>query len=93
MNTSAIFWDFCPLNIITNNGRAAKIKKTNSRKVFNQWLKLIPSRGVDVLATGAPIMMPAGEKIKGRVFNVIGDAIDGMENLSKNDGLPIHKIN
>ena len=49
------------------------------------------SRGVDVLATGAPIMMPAGEKIKGRVFNVIGDAIDGMENLSKEDGLPIHR--
>ncbi|MDC0029224.1 F0F1 ATP synthase subunit beta [bacterium] len=49
------------------------------------------SRGVDVLATGAPIMMPAGEKIKGRVFNVIGDAIDGMENLSKDDGLPIHR--
>ncbi len=38
------------------------------------------SRGVDVLATGAPIRMPAGENIKGRVFNVIGDAIDGMEN-------------
>ena len=49
------------------------------------------SRGADVLATGAPIMMPAGEKIKGRVFNVIGDAIDGMENLSKEDGLPIHR--
>ena len=49
------------------------------------------SRGVDVLATGAPIMMPAGEKIKGRVFNVIGDAIDGMENLIKDDGLPIHR--
>jgi F-type H+-transporting ATPase subunit beta len=49
------------------------------------------SRGVDVLATGAPIMMPAGEKIKGRVFNVIGDAIDGMENLTKDDGLPIHR--
>ena len=28
------------------------------------------SRGVDVVATGAPIMMPAGENIKGRVFNV-----------------------
>jgi len=49
------------------------------------------SRGVDVLATGAPIMMPAGEKIKGRVFNVIGDAIDGMENLSTENGLPIHR--
>ena len=36
------------------------------------------SRGTDVIATGAPIKMPAGEDIKGRVFNVIGDAIDGM---------------
>ena len=49
------------------------------------------SRGVDVVATGAPIMMPAGENIKGRVFNVIGDAIDGMENLSTKGGLPIHR--
>ena len=49
------------------------------------------SRGVDVLATGAPIKMPSGEKIKGRVFNVIGDAIDGMENLSKENGLAIHR--
>ena len=49
------------------------------------------SRGVDVLATGAPIKMPVGENIKGRVFNVIGDAIDGMENLSTENGLPIHR--
>ena len=49
------------------------------------------SRGVDVVATGAPIKMPAGENIKGRVFNVIGDAIDGMENLPSEDGLPIHR--
>ena len=42
------------------------------------------SRGTKVLATGAPIMMPVGEEIKGRLFNVIGDAIDGMENLEKN---------
>ena len=41
------------------------------------------SRGVSVLATGSPIQMPSGEDIKGRVFNVIGDSIDGMENLSK----------
>ena len=27
--------------------------------------------------------MPTGEHIKGRVFNVIGDAIDGMKNLEK----------
>ena len=41
------------------------------------------SRGTEVIATGAPIKMPAGEYIKGRVFNVIGDAIDGMEDLDK----------
>ena len=48
-------------------------------------------RGVEVVATGAPIKMPAGEHIKGRVFNVIGDAIDGMDDLDKENGLPIHR--
>ena len=48
-------------------------------------------RGVEVLFTGAPIKMPAGEHIKGRVFNVIGDAIDGMDNLDREKGLPIHR--
>ncbi len=48
-------------------------------------------RGVEVVATGSPIKMPTGEHIKGRVFNVIGDAIDGMENLDRENGLPIHR--
>ena len=49
------------------------------------------SRGTTVVATGSPIKMPIGEHIKGRVFNVIGDAIDGMENLDRTNGLPIHR--
>ena len=49
------------------------------------------SRGTVVKATGSPIKMPVGENIKGRLFNVIGDAIDGMENLDKSDGWPIHR--
>jgi F-type H+-transporting ATPase subunit beta len=49
------------------------------------------SRGTVVVATGSPIKMPVGEHIKGRVFNVIGDSIDGMENLDKTNGLPIHR--
>jgi F-type H+-transporting ATPase subunit beta len=49
------------------------------------------SRGTAVTATGSPIKMPIGEDIKGRVFNVIGDAIDGMENLDRSNGLPIHR--
>lgn len=51
------------------------------------------SRGVEVIATGAPIQMPIGEAVYGRLFNVIGDAIDGMENLPKagKDGMSIHR--
>ena len=51
------------------------------------------SRGTEAKATGSPIQMPKGEEVYGRLFNVIGDAIDGLGNLPKeNDsGLPIHR--
>src|SRR6056300_1602552 len=51
------------------------------------------SRGVEVTATGAPIQMPVGDDIYGRLFNVIGDAIDGLGDLPKagEAGLPIHR--
>ena len=48
-------------------------------------------RGVDVVATGAPIKMPIGEQIKGRLFNVIGEAIDGIGEVDKSRGYPIHR--
>ena len=37
--------------------------------------------------------MPIGDEVYGRLFNVIGDAIDGLGNLPKamEDGLPIHR--
>ena len=38
-------------------------------------------RGLEVVPTGSPIVMPAGEQIKGRMMNVIGQPIDGMEPL------------
>jgi F-type H+-transporting ATPase subunit beta len=49
------------------------------------------SRGMEVVATGSPITMPIGEKIRGRLFNVVGDAIDGLEEVSKEGGYPIHR--
>jgi F-type H+/Na+-transporting ATPase subunit beta len=48
-------------------------------------------RGVEVVATGQPITMPVGEKIKGRLFNVVGDAIDGIGHVSKEGGYSIHR--
>ena len=48
-------------------------------------------RGLDVEDTGAPIRMPKGEEIKGRLFNVVGEAIDGIGEIDNSDGLPIHR--
>ncbi len=48
-------------------------------------------RGAEAIATGAPITMPTGEQVKGRLFNVIGEAIDGIEQCDKEGGYPIHR--
>src|SRR5205085_6731911 len=44
-----------------------------------------------VRTMGSPIMMPASDAIKGRLFNVVGDAIDGIGKVSKEKGVPIHR--
>ena len=36
-------------------------------------------RGMDAIATGAPISVPVGENTLGRLFNVLGDPIDEIE--------------
>jgi F-type H+-transporting ATPase subunit beta len=49
------------------------------------------TRGMEVIATGIPIKVPIGDKIKGRLFNVVGEAIDGINEVDNSDGLPIHR--
>lgn len=48
-------------------------------------------RGLEVVSTGHPILMPAGEQIKGRMMNVIGQPIDGMKTLDMKGAYPIHR--
>jgi F-type H+-transporting ATPase subunit beta len=48
-------------------------------------------RGQEVFATGANITMPVGDAIKGRLFNVVGNSIDGMPEVSKVGGASIHR--
>ena len=36
------------------------------------------TRGTEAVDTGLPITMPVGDAIKGRLFNVVGDSIDGI---------------
>ena len=49
------------------------------------------SRGMKVTAKGTGIQMPVGDDIKGRLFNVVGDAIDGIGEVSKEGGRNIHQ--
>lgn len=49
------------------------------------------TRGMEVVATGIPIKVPTGERIKGRLFNVVGEAIDGINTMDNAEGLPIHR--
>ncbi len=48
-------------------------------------------RGMEVKATGSAIKVPTGEEIKGRLFNVVGEAIDGINEVKNEKGLPIHR--
>lgn len=48
-------------------------------------------RGMEAVATGAPISVPVGENTLGRIFNVLGQAIDNKPAPEGVDYLPIHR--
>jgi len=48
-------------------------------------------RGDEVAATGAPISVPVGEATQGRMFNVVGDAIDGKDFPAGSKRASIHR--
>ena len=48
-------------------------------------------RGLEVSTTGAPILVPVGEKVLGRVLNVLGRPIDGKGDVNAGEHYPIHR--
>ncbi len=48
-------------------------------------------RGMAVKSYGKPISMPTGDAIKGRLFNVIGNAIDGLKPVETSTSYDIHR--
>ncbi len=48
-------------------------------------------RGLEAVSYGSPITMPVGEQVKGRLMNVTGNPIDGMEKLDRKGAFPIHR--
>src|SRR5918999_1683755 len=64
----------------------------------NNWVRAVAmsstdglARGLEVKDTGAPISVPVGEATLGRVFDVLGQAIDGKGDVKAPSKLPIHR--
>ena len=48
-------------------------------------------RGMECTDTGAPIEVPVGDEVLGRMFNVLGEPIDGLGEVHAKHKLPIHR--
>lgn len=70
----------CQQNIGENTVRAIAMDSTDGLQ-----------RGLPVKNLRHPITMPVGKHINGRLFNVIGEAIDGIGPLKSNVAYPIHR--
>jgi F-type H+-transporting ATPase subunit beta len=64
----------------------------------NNWVRTVAmsttdglARGLEAVDTGAPITVPVGEPTLGRVFDVLGQPIDGKGAVKSDDMLPIHR--
>jgi F-type H+/Na+-transporting ATPase subunit beta len=65
----------------------------------NNWVRTVAmsttdglARGLEVRDTGAPISVPVGEPTLGRVFDVLGHAIDGKGDVTAEKTLPIQEL-
>jgi len=65
----------------------------------NNWVRTVAmdatdglQRGREAIATGNPIMVPVGEETLGRVFNVLGEPVDGLGPVEAEIYYPIHRL-
>ncbi len=93
-------------NLLPNIYNALEITKSNGQKIILECQQHLGEdrvrtiamdateglqRGMDVIDLGRPISMPIGETVKGRLFNVVGDPIDGMPKPEATGLYPIHR--
>src|SRR5713226_7060060 len=64
----------------------------------NNWVRCVAmgptdglQRGIEAVDTGGPITMPVGDKTLGRIFNVLGQAVDNKPEVEDAPRLPIHR--
>ncbi len=68
------------------------------QQLGNNWVRCVAmgstdglQRGIDVFDMGAPISVPVGPKTLGRIFNVLGQAVDNKPEVTDAPRLPIHR--
>ena len=66
--------------------------------IGNNWVRCIAlgpteglSRGVDAVDTGDAISVPVGDVTLGRLFNTLGEPLDGLEEIEAKEQWPIHR--
>jgi len=79
-------------------GRNVKLVLETQQHLGEGWVRAIAmssteglKRGLEVTATGAPISVPVGEGILGRIFNVLGEPIDERGPVTFTKRYPIHR--
>ncbi|MBL7163356.1 MAG: F0F1 ATP synthase subunit beta [Anaerolineales bacterium] len=82
---------------IPQNGDDPQVLEVQ-KHLGNNWVRCVSmdttegiQRGVDVYGTGAPIQVPVGSSILGRVFNVLGRPVDAGEPVEADFYYPIHR--
>jgi F-type H+-transporting ATPase subunit beta len=79
-------------------GSLTKLTLEVQQHLGDNWVRAVAmstteglKRGQEVVDAGAPISMPVGEAVMGRVFNVTGDAVDEQGPVLADKFYPIHR--
>ncbi len=80
------------------SGKTQRIVLEVQQHLGDGWVRTVAmtsteglKRGVKAIATGAPISVPVGEEVLGRIFNVIGEPVDERGPVGHKKTYPIHR--
>jgi F-type H+-transporting ATPase subunit beta len=80
------------------NGKPTKLTLEVQQHLGDGWVRAVAmsssdglKRGMKIADTGAPISVPVGECVLGRIFNVVGDAVDEKGEVKATKYYPIHR--
>ena len=85
-------------NGLTVDMEGEQIVLEAEQHIGNNWVRCLAmgateglQRGVEVVDTGRPIAVPVGRGSLGRLFNVLGEPLDGLGDVSAEQTWPIHR--